>query len=109
MAKYLVHGSYTAEGLQGLMKDTASGRKTALRNAMKSIGGKLETIYYAFGADDVVVIVDAPDNTTAAAISMTTQATGLVKLRVTPLLTVEEVDAALEMTPKYRGPGVGKK
>ena len=39
MAKYLVEGSYTAEGLRGLMKDKASGRKTAVEKLVADAGG----------------------------------------------------------------------
>ena len=42
MAKYLVEASYTAEGLKGLQKEKASGRKAAVAEALKGLGGKLE-------------------------------------------------------------------
>lgn len=105
MPKYLIQGRYTPEGLKGLAKDKASGRKTAVQAAMKSIKGKLETLYFALGADDVVLIVDAPDNIAAAALSLTVGSAGLVSVRTTPLLTVDEVDQALELPSKYRAPG----
>jgi uncharacterized protein with GYD domain len=105
MPKYLIQASYTAEGLQGLMKDTASGRKAAVQAAVKAVGGKVEALYYAFGADDAVIIADLPDNVTAAAVGLTTSASGAVRTRTTPLLTVEEVDQALKVQTKYRAPG----
>jgi len=42
MPKYLVRGSYTAEGLQGLRKDTASARRDAVTQLVKSVGGSVE-------------------------------------------------------------------
>src|SRR5437763_16741013 len=51
MAKYLITASYTAEGMRGLQKDKASGRRNAVREACESIGGKLEAFYFAFGED----------------------------------------------------------
>jgi len=105
MAKYMIQASYTAEGLQGLMKDKASGRQAAVTKMLKSVGGKLDAIYYCFGDYDVVVIADAPDNVTAAAVSLTACASGLVRIKTTPLLTVKETDAALAKSPAYRGPG----
>ncbi len=71
MAKFLITASYTAEGLKGLQKDKASGRRDAVRQACESVGGKLECMYYAFGDDDVVIIADLPDNVTASAVSLT--------------------------------------
>jgi len=41
MAKYLITASYTAEGMKGLRKDKASGRRNVLRQACASVGGKL--------------------------------------------------------------------
>ena len=105
MAKYLVTGNYTATGLAGLAKDKASGRKAAVAAAMKALGGKLETIYYAFGSTDVFVTCDLPDNVSAAALSLAVGASGLVKITTTALLTVDEVDAALDKVVKYRAPG----
>ena len=49
MAKYLISVSYTADGLKGLHKDKASGRKKAVTAAVESLGGKLDTMYYALG------------------------------------------------------------
>jgi uncharacterized protein with GYD domain len=105
MPKYLIQGRYTSEGLKGLAKDKASGRKSAVQAAVKSLKGKVESFYFTFGADDIVVIVDAPDNTTAAALALTVGLSGLVNIRTTPLLTVDEVDQALALPAKYRAPG----
>lgn len=108
MPKYLFQVSYTPAGVQGLRKDKASGRKAAVQAAIKSMGGKLEAFYFAFGADDVVLIADLPGNVAAAAVSATTGETGMVSIRTTPLLTTDEMDEALGMEGKYRAPGAGK-
>jgi len=106
MPKYLVQASYTTEGLKGLQKDKASGRKGAVSKAIEGLGGKLESIYFAFGADDVVVIFDLPDNIAAARLAIAVGASGLIRTRTTPLLTVEEVDQALEAPDiGFRAPG----
>jgi len=105
MPKYLIQASYTAEGLKGLLKDKASGRRTAVASAVEALGGKLEATYYCFGQEDVIVIVDLPDNTAASSLSLSISASGLVRTRTTPLLTVEEVDKALAKSPNYRAPG----
>jgi uncharacterized protein with GYD domain len=106
MPKFLVTGSYTAEGLQGLQTDKATGRRRALKKAVASLGGKLESMYFSFGDDDIVVLVDMPSNASAAAVSIAAASSGVVRVKSTPLLTVEEVDEALELAPTYRPPGV---
>ena len=106
MPKYLVQASYTAEGLKGLRKDKASGRKTAVTEAMEALGGKLESLYFAFGEHDAIVIVDLPDNISAARFAIAVGGSGLVRTRTTPLLTIEEADEALGAADiAYRAPG----
>jgi uncharacterized protein with GYD domain len=105
MPKYLFQASYTPEGFKGLQKDQASGRKEAVAKAVEAIGGKIEAFYYAFGAEDAILILDLPDNTAAAALSLTVAAGGLVQIRTTPLLTIEEVDEALKKKVSYKAPG----
>ena len=105
MPKYLIQARYTPEGLRGLAKDKASGRRAAVQTALKAVKGKLESIYYALGEDDVVAIFEAPDNVAATALSLSVGSAGLVSIRTTALLTVDEVDQALGMPSKYRGPG----
>jgi uncharacterized protein with GYD domain len=105
MPKYLIAASYSADGLKGLQRDKASGRQQAVRAAIERLGGNLEATYFALGEDDVYIIVDLPDNVTATAFGINVSATGLVHTRTTALLTVEEVDRALEKGVEYRSPG----
>jgi uncharacterized protein with GYD domain len=105
MAKYLIEASYTAEGLKGVLKEGGTGRRDAVSAALKSMGGRVESMYYAFGATDVYVIVEAPDNVTVAALAMGIAATGTVALKTTVLLTVEEIDQAAKKTLSYRAAG----
>ena len=105
MPKYLFQARYTTEGIQGLVGDSASGRRADVQAAVKALGGKVEAFYYAFGDDDVITIVDLPDNIKAAALGLTTTGSGAVRVRTTPLLSVEDVDAALDIKTQYRAPG----
>jgi uncharacterized protein with GYD domain len=105
MPKYLIAGSYSADGLKGLQRDKASGRRTAVTSAVEGAGGKLEGLYYALGEDDVYLIVDLPDNVSAAAFGIAVSAAGLVRTRTTALMTVEEVDQSLAKSVNYRAPG----
>ena len=56
MPKYLFQASYTPEGVKGLIKDTASGRRSALKAALKGVGAKLDSMHFTFGSDDVIEI-----------------------------------------------------
>ena len=105
MPKYLIQANYVGEGLKGLLKEGGSSRRAAVDKLLGSVGGRVEAFYYAFGDTDAFVIVDVPDNVTAAALSLTINATGTVSTKITVLLTAEEIDAAAKKTLAYRPPG----
>lgn len=105
MAKFMWTGSYTAQGTKGLIAEGGTARKAVVEKMLASVGGKLECLYYALGSDDVVIIVDAPDNVSAAAVGLTVAASGAVQGRMTVLLTPDEIDKAAKKSPAYRPPG----
>jgi uncharacterized protein with GYD domain len=105
MPKFLIHASYTAEGAKGVIAEGGSSRRDAVAKVAESLGGKVESFYFAFGDDDVFTILDFPDNVSAAAVSMTVGASGLVSTKTTVLLSPEEVDEAARKAVSYRGPG----
>jgi uncharacterized protein with GYD domain len=105
MPKFLYQAGYSAEGLRGLKQDTAAGRVAAVKAAMKSMGGKLDEIYFCFGKADVMCVIELPDNATAAALSVAVGSTGLVHGTITPLLTAAELDKGLAKKANYRAPG----
>ena len=104
MPKYLFQASYTLDGVKGLLKHGGSKRRAAIEETIKGLGGKLEAVYFAFGEDDVFVIVDAPDNVSIAAVSLAVTASGAANLKTTVLLTPEEMDQAAKKTVRYRPP-----
>jgi len=105
MPRYLLKARYTPEGAQGLLKDGGTGRRNAVEKLLHSVGGKLEEMYWAFGEDDVFVIVDLPDNETAAAAALTVSSSGAVGVSTIVLLTAEEIDRAAHKTVDYTPPG----
>src|SRR5262245_13913500 len=104
MSKYLVQGSYTEQGLNGLLKEGGSKRRAMVEQLAKEMGGKLEAFYYAFGSDDFVIILDLPSNIDMAATAIVAQASGMVKSRVTVLMTPEDVDQAVQRKVDFRPP-----
>ena len=105
MAKYLAIITYTAEGLKGLIDKGGTARVEASRELVASVGGSLESFYFALGADDAYVVCDLPDNVAAAATAMAAAASGQVVNRMVPLLTADEVDRAAAARTSYRPPG----
>ena len=105
MPKYLVEASYTVEGVRGVRSAGGSSRRDAIAALAESVGGQLESFYFAFGERDVYTVVDLPDNESATAVALTVNASGAVKVRTTVLVTPEEVDAAAKRSVEYRAPG----
>ncbi len=105
MAKYLIRASYTAEGGKGLQSDGGTGRRDAVAKMAEGLGGSLESFFFAFGETDVYVVMDLPDNQSAAAASIAVSAAGGATSEVVVLLTPEDIDAAAKMSVDYRSPG----
>ncbi len=51
MPRYMIQGSYTREGIQGVLKEGGSGRKDAIGKMLADMGGSLESFYFAFGEE----------------------------------------------------------
>jgi uncharacterized protein with GYD domain len=105
MSKFLLQVSYTPSGAQGVMKEGGSSRRDLIAKLTADAGGTLDEFYFAFGEDDVICIVDAPDHATMAAFSMTVGASGAASVKTTVLLTPEEIDQAADRSIAYRAPG----
>lgn len=105
MPKFLIQATYTPEGAKGLLKEGASGRRAAVDRVVGDLGGKVEAMYFAFGEDDLVCIIDFPDAVSMAAVSLAVKASGALRTRATPLLTLEEVDKATRRQVTFRAPG----
>ena len=105
MGKYLISGSYVGDGVAGLMKEGGTARVEQAKAAVASVGGSIESMYFAFGETDVYAICDFPDDASAAAASLVVNASGAVKATITPLLTPEDIDEASKKNPTYTPPG----
>ena len=105
MPKYLIEASYTLEGVKGVQSAGGSARRAAVSEVAESLGGSLESFYFAFGKADAYVTVDLPDNESAAAVALAVNAAGGATTRTTVLLAPEEIDAAAQRAVSYRAPG----
>jgi len=105
MPKYQLHVNYTLDGVKGVLAKGGTARKSAASAAAKSLGGKVESFYFAFGSTDVYCVADLPDNAAAAALALTVSAAGGATVDTTVLLTTEEIDQAVGQNVKYKAPG----
>ena len=57
------------DGARGVIKDGGSKRRAAIEAVLKSLGGRLEAFYFAYGETDAFVIVELPDTVSATAVA----------------------------------------
>ncbi len=105
MPHYLFRATYSQQGIEGVLREGGSARATAVEQLVESLGGRIETQYFAFGQDDYLLIAELPDNPAAAALAATVGASGAASVSTTVLLTPEEIDAAVRRRAEYRPPG----
>ena len=106
MAKYLAKAKFIApDGVKGLIADGGTSRVEAVNALMASVGGRVESFYFALGEVDTYTVFDAPDAASATAVSLAVNASGLVTVELVALLTPQEIDAAAKKIPEYDAPG----
>lgn len=109
MAHYLIAFSFAAETTKRLVAKPED-RRAAADKALKAVGAKLKEYFFALGPHDAIVIVEMPDNVTAAATAMLVGSSGAFShVQTTPLLTMGEAMKAMKKagkaTQSYRPPG----
>lgn len=104
MAHYLVQVAYTADAWASLVKNPQN-RIDVVSSAVEKLGGKLMHGWMCFGDFDTVVIMEMPDNVSAAAFAAAIASGGSCKaVKTTPLLSAEDGVAAAKKagTSGYR-------
>ncbi|MEW6636523.1 MAG: GYD domain-containing protein [Actinomycetota bacterium] len=105
MGLYMTQFSYTAEAWKALVKEPEDRAAVFAEHAGK-LGGRMHALYYCMGEYDGVVIYEAPDEETAAAIVFTAVSPGHLKeTKTTPLMTVEQTMRAMEKARGEAYPG----
>lgn len=74
--EFVVLGKYTAAGLSGFAKNPTEDRKVVISKMMEMAGGKMQNLWLTRGEYDAVVVGEAPDFETMAAIKMMIMASG---------------------------------
>src|SRR5215467_13233329 len=78
MALYMYQASYTAESVAAQIKEPQD-RIKVVTPAIEALGAKILVGGYPFGEYDVLVVSEAPDDTTAASVALAVAAGGAVK------------------------------
>jgi uncharacterized protein with GYD domain len=107
MPLYLVRFSYTPEAWKKLVQKPED-RSGPVGELIEGLGGKLHGLWYGFGDHDGYLLLEAPDNVSAAAVSIAaTAGAGVSSLDTTVLMSPDELIQALQRAADatYRPPG----
>lgn len=77
MPTYIALTNYTEQGIRTVKN--APARLNAVKKQFKAMGAELKAFYLTMGPYDIVTIVEAPDDETAAAISLAIGSGGNVR------------------------------
>lgn len=69
MPHYMFQGRYSSDAINAMM-DNPQDREAAARPLIEAMGGTLHSFYFCMGQDDVIAIIEAPDDETMTAASM---------------------------------------
>ncbi len=105
MPHFMFRAHYTQAGIQGVLREGAASRVKAVGDLVASVGGRVETAYWAFGDDDFIMLAELPSNAAAAAAAMRVSASGAAGVTTTVLLTAAEIDEGRGIGATYRAPG----
>ena len=90
MPLYMYQAAYTPESLAAQIKEPQD-RIEAVRPSFEAMGAKILAGGYPLGEYDVLVVYEAPDDTTAAALAMAIGAGGAIRsAKTTRLLSGAE-------------------
>ena len=105
MPLYMTRVSYTSEALAALTRNPEN-RGEAFGGLAETIGGRLVSFYNSFGKYDVLVIYEAPDESTAAIVLAAISPGHLSRVKTTVLLSAEEGVEAMRKAGEamYRRP-----
>jgi uncharacterized protein with GYD domain len=96
MTTYLVQFTYVSRSVKAMVDKPDVDHAGRAAQMVASVGGKLLGYWYAFGEFDGVVLLEAPDSSTAASVAMAIGGTGEVsRLQTTVLLGMDEAQKAM--------------
>ncbi|PCJ10479.1 MAG: GYD domain-containing protein [Rhodobacteraceae bacterium] len=109
MALFITYASYSQAGIKGLLAKPED-RTTAIQKLLEGVGGKVVAIYNTTGANDVVLVTEAPDGSDAVAVAMAVSASGAIaKVETVRAWTSHDFESVIAkaagLTGAYVAPG----
>lgn len=96
MPFYMFQARYTSEAIKAMI-DTPQDREAGARPLVEAMGAKLHNLFFCMGQDDVVAIIEAPDDETMAAASFVIGGSGAFSGgATTKLMTAKQAMSAMK-------------
>ncbi len=103
MAFYLYQASYTADAVKALISEPQD-REAAARSLIEALGGTLHHFFFALGTNDVVAIIEVPDEKAMVAGALLVSASGATSGgSTTKLISNAEAMEAMAMAGTVAG------
>ena len=100
MPFYLFQARYTPAAIKAMV-DNPQDREAAARPLIEAVGGKLHHLFFCFGVEDIVALIEAPDDKAMAAGALAVGASGALSSgATTKLMTSTEAMAAMAAAKK---------
>lgn len=100
MPHYMFQARYTAAAMKAMIANPQD-REPPARALIEAAGGKLLSMYFTMGEEDIVAIIEAPDDETVAGVSMIIGSSGAFSSgSTTKLMTSSQAKAAMEKAQK---------
>ena len=93
MATFIVLSSFTEQGIRNV-KETIN-RAEAFKEMAKKRGATVKDMHWTLGSRDTVVVFEAPDDETAAALVMSVSSLGNVRSETLRAFSVDEMKKTL--------------
>lgn len=96
MSFYLFQGRYSAAAIKAMV-DNPQDREAAARPMIEALGGKLHHLFFCFGAEDIVALIEAPDDNAMAAGALVIGGSGAFSSgATTKLMTAQDAMKAMK-------------
>ena len=89
MATYILLGQFTEQGIRNV-KDTTK-RAQGLNDLAKKFGATVTSTYWTIGQDDVVAIIDAPDDVAVTGLLLSLGAAGNVRTQTLRAFSADQM------------------
>ena len=97
MAKFISLVKYTTKGVENIKE--SPNRLDAVKQLCESMGAKVEGFYLTMGRYDLIMIMDAPNQETAAKLILTVTSGGSVSTETLPAFPEEEYRKIISELP----------